>query len=166
MAAAPFAATFKGFVATSVDAAILVSAAMANLLPRVDGHPDSAGYRQLSGSGTVVVFGPRVQRWREGLNWSPRRAIGDGFDVYRQTSKDAAQQLTEAECVSPFFFFAIFSLFCLSRRRDTLLTFLFFSHSGTGEGAASGPHSLPRAQRGPEGEQAWRPGQKDHRLHD
>ena len=101
MAATPFAATFTGFVATSVDAAILVSAAMANLLPRADGHPDSAGYQRLTGSGTVVVYGPRVQRWREGLKWSPRRALGSGFDVYRQTSTNPAEVMTEAERVSP-----------------------------------------------------------------
>ncbi len=161
MAAELLSATFKGFVATTVDAAILVSAAIANLLPRVDGHPERAGYNRLAESGTVVVFGPRVQRWREGMSWSARRALGGGFDIYREMSKDSAEQLTEAECVSLSFFFAAFS--SSPQRRATNL--VLFSHSGTGEGGAGLPRSLRRAQRGHQGGQARWPDQKDHRLH-
>ncbi|KAG7290498.1 hypothetical protein NEMBOFW57_000500 [Staphylotrichum longicolle] len=91
MAASPFVPTFTGFVATTVDAALLVQAAIAGRLPHVATRPDNVRYRQLARSGTVVVFGPGIQRWREGLSWTPRRALGNGFDVYREKTSTGAR---------------------------------------------------------------------------
>ena len=100
MAAPLVVPTFRGFVATTVDAALLVEAAIAGRLPHVADRPDNAGYRQLARSGTIVVFGPGIQRWREGLSWSARRALGNGFDVYRETSE--THKLSERDQVSTF----------------------------------------------------------------
>lgn len=103
MAASPIVPTFTGFVATTVDAALLVQAAIAGRLPHVATRPDNVRYRQLARSGTVVVFGPGIQRWREGLSWTPRRALGNGFDVYREKTSTGAR-LSDTDKVSNFLF--------------------------------------------------------------
>lgn len=106
MAGPPIMATFTGFVATTVDAALLVQAAIAGRLPHVATRPDSVRYRQLARSGTVVVFGPGIRRWREGLSWTPRRALGNGFDVYRETTATGLR-LSDTDKVSKHFSISI-----------------------------------------------------------
>lgn len=108
------APTFTGFVATTVDAALLVEGATRGLLAFFAGHPSPADHRWLVQSGTVIVHGgASVRRWRDGLKWSDRRALGNGFDIYREMATDPEDRLTEAERVRFFHFFSAF-LFLLS----------------------------------------------------
>ncbi len=113
MSAIPLEATFRGFVGTTVDAAILVQAVIWGKLRPVNHHPTRHGHRYLAHSGNVIVYGPRVQRWRDSLSWTPRRALGHGFDVYRETTKKVEAQMDADQIVCfPLFSDLLFVLAC------------------------------------------------------
>ncbi|KAK4106650.1 hypothetical protein N658DRAFT_482454 [Parathielavia hyrcaniae] len=70
-----------------VDAAFLVEAAIAQRLPWVVAHQGRrAGAQDLAQNGTVVIHGPRIARWKDHRQWTPRRAQNKGFDFYRETT--------------------------------------------------------------------------------
>jgi hypothetical protein len=97
--------SFTGFVATTGDAALLLEAALQGHIPLWMDAPTRAEYAGLIRSGAIFVYGvdgaSAIKRWRDPVEWSDRRAVGQtGFDLYREVTSTSTQQLTQMELVS------------------------------------------------------------------
>ncbi|KAL1844030.1 hypothetical protein VTJ49DRAFT_5781 [Mycothermus thermophilus] len=92
--------TFFGFVATTLDAAIVVDAAIQGQLPLWNSAPTENELDLLISSGSIFVHGggtSDIIRWRDRRLWSDRRAISHGFDIYRELAREPHEALTAAE---------------------------------------------------------------------
>ncbi|KAH6624960.1 hypothetical protein B0J18DRAFT_479615 [Chaetomium sp. MPI-SDFR-AT-0129] len=90
--------TFTGFVGTSIDAALLAEAALVyQRLSSLLDRPRHGGLAPLAASGAVWVYGGDVRRWKDSRAWSDARNLGHGFNVYRETTKDPGEMMTQAE---------------------------------------------------------------------
>ena len=108
MAAPALQPTYRGFVATSIDAAYLVEAAALaypGILPLFQQTPSPRQMRRLVDSGNVIVcpvggdyLGPRF--WIDGRRWSQPSRLRDGFDLYRELAYGEGEPLTQDEIVS------------------------------------------------------------------
>lgn len=85
--------TFVGFVASLVDAAIVIEGSMQGFLPRVAHRPPECWHADLARSGHIFVFEEKesdIKRWTDGVKWSPSR-LHEGFMLYRELDRHAAQ---------------------------------------------------------------------------
>jgi len=79
---------WKGWIATTGDALLILEAARRGLIPRVTRRLVE-GERKMIVSGSVFVFDEGesgIKRWTDGYYWSPSRILGN-FLLYRQTNK-------------------------------------------------------------------------------
>ncbi|KAL1844033.1 hypothetical protein VTJ49DRAFT_5784 [Mycothermus thermophilus] len=99
--------SWKGFVATTFDAALIVQAAITRH-PEVyifDNSPGSEALRTHIQSGWVFVYrvgapASNIRRWRDGLQWTDRRNLGRGLGIYRQVVPvNADSAMSEEELV-------------------------------------------------------------------
>jgi len=74
----------EGFILSKEDAVALVGAAAAGYIPLINRRPNGDEIRSVIKSGNIfVIDGSRVQRWTDGMAWSPSRVVGD-FLLYRE----------------------------------------------------------------------------------
>jgi hypothetical protein len=80
--------TFQGHVATTNDALILFEACLSGRISETQKRPNGAERLQLIRSGSVFIYQDNtgIQRWTDGLNWTPSRTLGNFF-VYREINK-------------------------------------------------------------------------------
>ena len=81
--------TFKGHVATTVDALILFEACLSGNLHHVPRRPHDRERSDLIQSGRVFIYEENasgIKRWTDGVPWSPSRILGN-FLVYRELIK-------------------------------------------------------------------------------
>ncbi|KAI9324093.1 Gti1/Pac2 family-domain-containing protein [Obelidium mucronatum] len=81
-----FPETFRGIVADELDALLLIEACIGNMLCAINMNPLSMASLRIQ-SGSVIVFSENsspahMQRWRDGLSWSPSRNQGP-FLLYK-----------------------------------------------------------------------------------
>ncbi|KAL2124151.1 hypothetical protein VTJ04DRAFT_516 [Mycothermus thermophilus] len=81
--------SFFGFVATTMDAVILIEAARYGIITTFIQTPD---FDTTPHSGAIFVVvkqdGPGgLNRWRDSRSWTNRRPMGNGFDLYREVCK-------------------------------------------------------------------------------
>jgi Gti1/Pac2 family transcription factor len=80
--------TFQGHVATTNDALILFEACLRGQIRQTRKRPHGAERHQLIRSGSVFIYQDNtgIERWTDGLKWSPSRILGNFF-VYREMNK-------------------------------------------------------------------------------
>ncbi|KAL1844036.1 hypothetical protein VTJ49DRAFT_5787 [Mycothermus thermophilus] len=109
----PVAPSLEAFLATTMDAALVVQAAVNNpnlRVPRIGANRLKTSIR----SGWVFVYrasgNGAIRRRRDGLNWSDRRAV-KGFQLYRELSddqntkvsaQDIAQEQAQRQALTPY----------------------------------------------------------------
>lgn len=72
---------------------------MYGLAPILLDRPPNGGLAPLAASGSVWAYGGKVRRWKDSRAWSDARNLGHGFNVYRETTKDPAEMVSEDEAV-------------------------------------------------------------------
>ncbi|KAL2124154.1 hypothetical protein VTJ04DRAFT_519 [Mycothermus thermophilus] len=91
--------SFFGFLATTLDAAIIAQAALMGIIPLVTRHltAEERNFVIRSGAIFVVAIGgtSTVHRWKDQLLWSDRRSLGHGiFDVYREEAAEGEASIS------------------------------------------------------------------------
>jgi hypothetical protein len=98
--------TFYGFVATTIDAAYLVEAAVladTKILTFVSRIPHPSEFGTMIRSGNVIVCPlANTVSWHDGRKWSPCLPLTNGFTLYRETTDDSSKKLTPGQLVSNF----------------------------------------------------------------
>ena len=81
-----FERSYHGFVATTMDAILLFSAAIDGNIPLVRRRPHDKERDEAIRSGNIFIYeesASGVKRWTDGHNWSPSRIMGD-YLIYRE----------------------------------------------------------------------------------
>ncbi|KAL1844035.1 hypothetical protein VTJ49DRAFT_5786 [Mycothermus thermophilus] len=92
--------SFRGFIATTFDAALLIQAAINNSIRLHTQYPGTHILRDAVESGDIYVYlygapgADSIDRWRDGLSWTPRRSLKNGFNVYRQVTNDPNKKIS------------------------------------------------------------------------
>jgi hypothetical protein len=97
--------SFFGFLATTLDAAIIAQAALMGIIPLVTRHltAEERNFVIRSGAIFVVAIGgtSTVNRWRDQLLWSDRRSLGHGIiDVYREEAAEGEASISPQQVAS------------------------------------------------------------------
>ncbi|ODV86916.1 hypothetical protein CANARDRAFT_6486 [[Candida] arabinofermentans NRRL YB-2248] len=83
--------TYTGYIATSIDALLIIQNVLENRLPLIKRRPKDKEKMSLIKSGNIFVFveeSSGIKRWTDGVSWSPSRILGR-FLIYRELDKDA-----------------------------------------------------------------------------
>lgn len=85
------AATFNGYIDTTYDALVVFEACLSGQLSLALRRPCDYERQELIRSGNVFIYkeGSGLQRWTDGVNWSPSRIL-DNFLVYRELERPLA----------------------------------------------------------------------------
>ncbi|KAI1102585.1 Gti1/Pac2 family-domain-containing protein [Jackrogersella minutella] len=89
MSACPLNPTFRGYIASTMDALILFEACLSGHLFHVPRRPHDRERAGLIVSGNVFIYEEHssgIKRWTDGVPWSPSRILGN-FLLYRELDK-------------------------------------------------------------------------------
>ncbi|XDG01392.1 hypothetical protein ABKA04_001007 [Annulohypoxylon sp. FPYF3050] len=89
VAASPLQPTFRGYIASTMDALILFEACLSGHLFHVPRRPHDRERSSLIVSGNVFIYEEHssgIKRWTDGVPWSPSRILGN-FLLYRELDK-------------------------------------------------------------------------------
>ncbi|KAI0883480.1 Gti1/Pac2 family-domain-containing protein [Annulohypoxylon maeteangense] len=89
VAASPLQPTFRGYIASTMDALILFEACLSGHLFHVPRRPHDRERAGLIVSGNVFIYEEHssgIKRWTDGVPWSPSRILGN-FLLYRELDK-------------------------------------------------------------------------------
>ena len=87
--------SYVGYVATGVDAALLFETCLQGYLPLIHERVDPLHRSRLIASGHIFIYMQEecnIQRWTDGLKWSPSRVLGD-FLIYRELEGQLPQKM-------------------------------------------------------------------------
>ncbi|KAI1454947.1 Gti1/Pac2 family-domain-containing protein [Annulohypoxylon moriforme] len=87
--ASPLQPTFRGYIASTMDALILFEACLSGHLFHVPRRPHDRERANLIVSGNVFIYEEHssgIKRWTDGVPWSPSRILGN-FLLYRELDK-------------------------------------------------------------------------------
>jgi hypothetical protein len=111
MAGAPIIPTFFGFLATPMDAIIILEAAIRyGMFPIFDAKLEDEDVNTVTRSGSILVVRKTnparpnlggVGRWHDQRAWSDRRSLPGGYKLYREMCRPGDQPLTQLDIVSP-----------------------------------------------------------------
>ncbi|KAK5997400.1 Global transcription regulator sge1 [Cladobotryum mycophilum] len=85
----PLNPTFKGHVASTLDALVLFEACLLGQLNHVPRRPHDRERQDLIQSGNIFIYEEHasgIKRWTDGVSWSPSRILNN-FLVYRELDK-------------------------------------------------------------------------------
>ncbi|KAJ1335281.1 Gti1/Pac2 family transcription factor [Microdochium nivale] len=85
----PLNPTFRGYIATTMDALVLFEACLSGRLSHVPRRPHDRERSALIRSGHVFIYEEHssgIKRWTDGVPWSPSRILGN-FLLYRELDK-------------------------------------------------------------------------------
>ncbi|KAI1803220.1 Gti1/Pac2 family-domain-containing protein [Daldinia bambusicola] len=85
----PLNPTFRGYIASTMDALILFEACLNGRLSHVPRRPHDRERSSLIVSGNVFIYEENssgIKRWTDGVPWSPSRILGN-FLLYRELDK-------------------------------------------------------------------------------
>jgi len=85
----PLNPTFRGYIATTMDALVLFEACLCGRLSHVPRRPHDRERSSLIRSGHVFIYEEHssgIKRWTDGVPWSPSRILGN-FLLYRELDK-------------------------------------------------------------------------------
>ncbi|KAK6952742.1 hypothetical protein Daesc_005036 [Daldinia eschscholtzii] len=88
-AGSPLHPTFRGYIASTMDALILFEACLNGRLSHVPRRPHDRERSTLIVSGNVFIYEEHssgIKRWTDGVPWSPSRILGN-FLLYRELDK-------------------------------------------------------------------------------
>ncbi|XWW92444.1 hypothetical protein V2A60_003785 [Cordyceps javanica] len=84
--------TFRGHIASTLDALVLFESCLNGMLPRVPRRPHDRERQDLIKSGSIFIYEEHysgIKRWTDGVSWSPSRILGN-FLIYRELEKSFA----------------------------------------------------------------------------
>lgn len=85
----PLQPTFHGYLASTLDALVLIEACLQGHLSHVPRRPQDRERSELIRSGNIFIYEENasgIKRWTDGVNWSPSRILGN-FLIYRELDK-------------------------------------------------------------------------------
>ena len=85
----PLQPTYHGYLATTLDALVLIEACLRGNLNHVPRRPQDRERTDLIRSGNIFIYeesASGIKRWTDGVNWSPSRILGN-FLIYRELEK-------------------------------------------------------------------------------
>ncbi|KAJ6441687.1 Gti1/Pac2 family protein [Purpureocillium lavendulum] len=85
----PLIPTWRGHIASTLDALLLFEAALSGRLNHVPRRPHDRERQELIKSGSVFIYEEHasgIKRWTDGVSWSPSRILGN-FLIYRELDK-------------------------------------------------------------------------------
>jgi hypothetical protein len=90
MATDSLSPTYYGYIASRHDALLVFEASLRGILNPIPRRPNATERTSLIQSGCVVIYNDQssgIQRWTDGVRWSPSRVMGD-FLVYHELQDD------------------------------------------------------------------------------
>lgn len=87
------AATYRGHVASTQDALIVVEACLRGVLYHICRRPRASEESSLAKSGNIFVYESRssgIRSWEDGITWSTPQRVGN-FEVCRQLSSSSGR---------------------------------------------------------------------------
>lgn len=98
------AATYRGYVASTQDALIVIEACLRGVLYHTCRRPRSSEESSLAKSGNIFVYESRssgIRNWEDGITWSTPQRVGN-FEVCRQLSSNSSRSRSNGKsCPSP-----------------------------------------------------------------
>ncbi|KND91622.1 Global transcription regulator sge1 [Tolypocladium ophioglossoides CBS 100239] len=88
----PLMPTWNGYVASTLDALVLIQGAFEGVLTHVPRRPHDRERQDLIKSGSIFIYEEHasgIKRWTDGVSWSPSRILGN-FLIYRELDKPFA----------------------------------------------------------------------------
>lgn len=85
----PLKPTYRGYLASTLDALVLIEACLDGILSHVPRRPQDRERPDLIKSGNIFIYEENasgIKRWTDGVNWSPSRILGN-FLIYRELDK-------------------------------------------------------------------------------
>ncbi|RKU45151.1 hypothetical protein DL546_005666 [Coniochaeta pulveracea] len=92
--------TYTGFIHHSIDAMLVVQLATTGVLPIVRRRPSDSERQNMVVSGAWYCYDATesgVQRWTDGVTWSPSRSVCHNFLVYREIKERPGSQKLRAK---------------------------------------------------------------------
>ncbi|KAK7699367.1 Global transcription regulator sge1 [Diaporthe eres] len=87
------AATYRGHVASTQDALIIIEACFRGVLYHTCRRPRSSEESSLAKSGNIFVYESRssgIRNWEDGITWSTPQRVGN-FEICRQLSSSSSR---------------------------------------------------------------------------
>ena len=88
----PLVPTWSGYVASTLDALVLIQGTFDGILTHVPRRPHDRERQELIKSGSIFIYEEHasgIKRWTDGVSWSPSRILGN-FLIYRELDKPFA----------------------------------------------------------------------------
>lgn len=98
------AATYRGHVASTQDALIIIEACFRGVLYHTCRRPRSSEESSLAKSGNIFVYESRssgIRNWEDGITWSTPQRVGN-FEICRQLSSSSSRSRSNGTSWPPF----------------------------------------------------------------
>ncbi|PHH77595.1 hypothetical protein CDD82_3457 [Ophiocordyceps australis] len=104
----PLKPTWRGHIASTLDALLLFEASLKGIITHVPRRPHDRERQDLIKSGSVFIYEEHssgIKRWTDGVSWSPSRILGN-FLIYRELEKpfppgEKKRALKKKKCGNP-----------------------------------------------------------------